>query len=645
MNIETYISSLIQKQFPALYLEEGVMLVELMKSYYEFLETQKDQYLFNNRRLYTYRDINQTLPDFVSFFRSKYLESMPSSVMDDRFVIKHILDLYTRKGTKEGIELFFKLFYNEVVNVSYPSEFVLKASDSMWIKDKYLEVDTDNLDLFNGLSGEKIKGSVSLAVANIDQIFFYTHNSKIYPILLITDLNGSFVIGEDITFESVSYGKIRGSLTEVLSITNITGGSSVGDLVDIVSPSGILGKARVSKLKRTIIGSLTDSNSVGYGYNQASTSVYISTQLLRVPSGTNIKRGLILTQGSSEGITLGMKSFFGNLYLGIFSEDTFSTGNISVNGVSYQVTFATDKNTSVIFDKTYTATTETAVRYNNDLLANIPNIPAANLNSSHVSGSITSGLNTPLNVAFISETIPLFNLEISLLDPGFDYSLDQFLFSYDDRIAPDSLPETKLTAFNVGQLGIGSIIEQASGARGYVTSKTETELFVLPITTIPFMPGGVNSNGIFYQTSDVSYDTTDIITLGSNQMDILETKTIQSPIDKVELLSSGYFYQDASPVSIQSNGLSLATGVAKLSSVGIGEGRWLNETSHINRLSKVHDGVYYQQFSYVLASNLSREEYLGNLENIVHPVGTRVFSKKIISSAETANLRITALDL
>jgi hypothetical protein len=178
------------------------------------------------------------------------MESMPGSVLDDKFVIKHILDLYKRKGTKEGIELFFKLFYNEGVNVSYPSEFVLKASDSKWKKDKYLEIDTDDLDKIQDLSGEKIRGSVSFATANIDQIFFYTHNSKIYPIFLIDTIAGNFAVGEIITFGVSEYGKIRGSLNEVTKIKDFIGGSSVGDIVELSSQSGILAKARVSKLKR-----------------------------------------------------------------------------------------------------------------------------------------------------------------------------------------------------------------------------------------------------------------------------------------------------------------------------------------------------------------------------------------------------------
>lgn len=643
MNIETYISSAIEKQFPSLYLEDGVMLVELMKSYYEFLETQKDQYIFNNRRLYTYRDINQTLPDFVKFFRAKYMETMPSSVVDDRFVIKHILDLYRRKGTKEGIELFFKLFYNDVVNVSYPSEFVLKASDSIWVKDRYIEIDTNDLDLMQELNGEKIRGSVSLASANVDQIFFYTHGSKIYPILLISDLNGSFIVDETIVFGATSYGKIRGSLSEILNVKDIVGGSAVGDIVDIISPSGILAKARVSKLKPTVLGTLSDSKTVGYGYSQAGTTVYISTQLLRVPAGTNIKRNSLVVQGSSDGIALGLKTFFGNLYLGVSSEDTFTVNDITVDGVVYPVTFVTDRNSTVIFEEIYSPTTETAVRYNNDLLSSIPNIPAANLNSSHVSGSITSGLNTPLNVAFTSAAIPLHILQVSILDPGFDYSLDQFLFSYDSDLAPDSLPETKIIS-NASPVSIGSIVYQTSGARGYVLSNEENELTVLPISNIPFLPGGLYSNGIFYPSSDVSY-IEDSRAIGSNQIETLETAAIQSPIDKLELLSSGYFYKNNDPVSISNDGFVLAIGVSGLGAVGAAEGRWLNETSHINRFSKVHDGSYYQQFSYVLTSNVPRETYLENLENIVHPVGTRVFSKKIISSIETAKLKITAVDL
>lgn len=641
MNIETYISSVIQKQFPSLYQEDGKMLVELVKSYYEFLETQNDQYLFNNRRLYSYRDINQTLPEFISFFRNKYLDSMPSSVVNDRFTIKRILDLYRRKGTKEGIELFFKLFYDETVNIFYPSEFILKASDSTWVRDRYLEVDTNNLDLIQTVSDQIIHGSVSLATAYVDQVFFYTHNNKIYPILFISDNRGSFVVNETIMSGTNTYGSVRGSLSDVTNIKDIVGTSSVGDVVDIISPSGVLGKARVTKLKQSTLGVLSETQSTGYGYSE-SAEVYISTQLLRISNDTGIKRSSIITQGSSQGIVLGTKNILGSLYVGIYSEDIFDIGNVTINGILFPVSFVTDRNDTVIFDKAYTPTTEVAIRYNNDLLSGIPNIPAADLNSSHVSGSITQGLNTPLNIAFSTDTIPLSVLNVPILEPGFDYPLDQFLFAYDDEVSPDSLPETIIKMTDTSSISLGSIVYQNSGARAYVLSKDSQSITLAPISTIPFLPGGIFLNGVFFNSMDVSYNPLDSRNLGSNLVDILETTSIESPIDKIELLSSGYFYSNNSPVSIEIDGLQIASGLSKLDSVGISEGRWRTTNSHINKTNRIHDGSYYQQFSYVLTSDVPRENYLENLKAIIHPVGTTVFSKRIVSNSEIGDLRITA---
>ncbi len=68
MSIDKLISFHIERQFPAIYREEGAELIQFVKEYYKFLETEDNQSIYNSRRIFEYRDIDTTLDRFVIFF-------------------------------------------------------------------------------------------------------------------------------------------------------------------------------------------------------------------------------------------------------------------------------------------------------------------------------------------------------------------------------------------------------------------------------------------------------------------------------------------------------------------------------------------------------------------------------------------------
>ena len=127
LNVRDHISPTIAEQFPALYREEGDFLVQFVESYYEFNEERMD------RNIPKLRDVDTTLASFLIFFKKKYLQSLPlDTVVDTRFIIKHIQDLYKRKGSEESLRLLFRMFFDEEIEVFYPSTAILKPSDSIW---------------------------------------------------------------------------------------------------------------------------------------------------------------------------------------------------------------------------------------------------------------------------------------------------------------------------------------------------------------------------------------------------------------------------------------------------------------------------------------------------------------------------------
>ena len=121
--IEKNIAFKIAQQFPAYYREHGAELVAMVEHYYKFVESDPNMGVYNSRRLFEYRDVGTTLSSMIIYFKKKYMADLPP-IEDDKtvkFVIRNILDLYRRKGTEAGLVLFFRMFYEEDIQVMYPS--------------------------------------------------------------------------------------------------------------------------------------------------------------------------------------------------------------------------------------------------------------------------------------------------------------------------------------------------------------------------------------------------------------------------------------------------------------------------------------------------------------------------------------------
>lgn len=86
-------------------------------------------------------DIDRALSIEVDRFYDTYATSLPQSIAyDKRNLIKVLNQIYEAKGTENSLKLLFRLIYNEDVNISYPVENVLKASDGKWSKEQYFTV-------------------------------------------------------------------------------------------------------------------------------------------------------------------------------------------------------------------------------------------------------------------------------------------------------------------------------------------------------------------------------------------------------------------------------------------------------------------------------------------------------------------------
>lgn len=228
-DVVTKISHLIEKQFPAVYREDGENFIAFVKAYYEWLE-QSDQAVGKSRTLLDTRDIDATGDEFLDHFRKKYFVGLPKKISgNERFLQKHILDLYRSKGSEEGTKLLFRLLYNEDINIYIPSKDILKPSDGVWVQPQYFEVSNNpNNYLYQG---QLVTGSTSGSTAYIDNYKRVFIDERIIHVFYVTNVQGTFEVGEHLVCNAVDITNaayILGSPIE-LEVNFATPEQPVGD--------------------------------------------------------------------------------------------------------------------------------------------------------------------------------------------------------------------------------------------------------------------------------------------------------------------------------------------------------------------------------------------------------------------------------
>ena len=167
---------LITNQVPDYIKAEFPQFVLFLEKYYEFLDQdgEANNVLLNAS---SFSDINNTLDVFIPSFREQYLQMFPKdSLITDKRLIKFIREFYEAKGSEESILFIFRTFFNEHVDIIYPSKYVLKASDGVWLNREKMRITTDDtisLDPFE-LKGKRAKIYSHIDIGTVST--FETHN-------------------------------------------------------------------------------------------------------------------------------------------------------------------------------------------------------------------------------------------------------------------------------------------------------------------------------------------------------------------------------------------------------------------------------------------------------------------------------------
>ncbi|MGZ4849877.1 MAG: hypothetical protein ACXV2C_00695 [Candidatus Bathyarchaeia archaeon] len=700
-DIQKTISPFISSQFPEFYKTEGPNFILFVQAYYEFMEQQygptyaangestSTNVLYQGRNLLNYRDLDNTLESFLEHFQKKYLYGIPFNVIiNKRFLLKHILDVYRSKGSIQCYRLLFKLIYNEDIEVYLPGIDLLAPSDGTWVVPTYIEV-TQTSYLPN-MVGQTIIGLASNTTAVVESYITEPINNNIVASLYISNMSpkgGAFIEGEKIinlvNKNSANLASIvavapviTGSLNN-LFIINGGQGFNVGDILGVVhrDPSnnavvsfGINGVVRVSQLTQGF-GTLNFSISKsGFGITNAPTVLVYSGNGNSAGAGASFAVGAL---GAVQSVTYNT-DVIANYLTTVINATAYSfPGNATANlSSNIGTTFTYANNTfGSLLSLTNIKTGNGYTQQANVFVESVENSLAlpGTVTYSTAANTIT-GSGTNFTWYFVNNSI--IGIQANSTSSTFEYQAIKQVVSDTSLILygtpafasngtsnfyvcpaifpanftpPDPLMLTEDGSINglnslvsgfpsTGNSIVGAVQTYDSG-KGYVDGE-QVELYLYSgVNTPTVVAGGKN-----YSNGDALVFTGGGGTIANGFV----TTNTSGGIVSATVIYAGSGLQSIPTILVQSNtgtGAKLTTTLsqynttsqvlAKVIKGGVGKhsGYWSTTKGFLNSDKYIQDSYFYQDYSYQIKAASQLASYKDILYNTFHPSGSELFGE------------------
>ncbi len=578
------LSHLIANQLPDFIRTEYPQFVLFLEKYYEFLdqENQVNNYLLNSESL---QDINRTLESFIPKFKNQYAQNFPlAAQLDDRRLIKFIKQFYEAKGSEQAVELLFRVLYNEKTELFYPSEHILRASDGIWIEDVTLKLAVDNTITANpfDLTGKTVKiiyhenvGSVIFERTVQTNITNVTKFAYIYPPVyeLVTSLpKGTQILvpGAGATGNAlISGGEVKAIVGETFnSFNSATNVNVTNNTLTISSHGYSTGDVVVyDKNGGTIVTGLTNYG-IYYVIVVNSNTIKLATSLTNATNGTAID--LTVVGSGTQKLYVPVSSSGNGYYVAPTVQFTAAEGS----GATGRAVVNEDGTLShvIITNSGSGYTTAPAVTFSTDAYKTRIEITSNNVTT--VYGFVVRQLAT-VNVVGCDGTPPC----------GFAVG---DIFSIDET----------------GSVGPYTIDYEDDNLEYFLNKTNESDFVSNPYTLV----GRDNRARVRVDAVDEDGCPT-----------------------AVSIFDTGFdFEREAFTAIIESPLGCTATLGFTTGAVNVKTGRFKNSRGMLSDVNRLQDNYYYQNYSYVIRSNVPSNKWYDIVKNTTHPAGTQLFGELII---------------
>lgn len=281
------LKSIVSRQVPEFVREEHPQFVQFLEAYYEYL----DQY--ERRDVASLRDLDRTLEDFILYIKREldvYGEGEYDHI-DRILLLRKIKEIFTAKGSEASYKFLFRILFDKPINISYPWDSVLKASDGKWRRDTTLFVEITS---GNALS---LVGKRVTIVSNIRKMFVYVDSARhiennVFELFIEKNYYGEIEIGNIVQSDGV-VGTILPT-TIGYEVINPGQGYKVGDLIvgnTFAGDRTIEQQLKVTKVNTD--GGILELITTKFGYGYTTDFFLYTTQAQAIrKSRVNIKKGI-----------------------------------------------------------------------------------------------------------------------------------------------------------------------------------------------------------------------------------------------------------------------------------------------------------------------------------------------------------------
>jgi hypothetical protein len=114
-------------------------LIRFIKEYYDHLNSEGLPSC-EISRITVEHDIDRASATYIDAIQREIARGVPNARAIDRVQLyKKIISFYQTRGTEESILVFFRIFFDEFVEVFYPRDFLLIPSSGNWESNQYLD--------------------------------------------------------------------------------------------------------------------------------------------------------------------------------------------------------------------------------------------------------------------------------------------------------------------------------------------------------------------------------------------------------------------------------------------------------------------------------------------------------------------------
>jgi hypothetical protein len=193
-----------------------------------------------------------------------------------------------------------------------------------------------------------------------------------------------------------------------------------------------------------------------------------------------------------------------------------------------------------------------------------------------------------------------------------------------------------------------SLFEIVSTAKAIVKSSNSSQMLAKRITFentwLPNEPLIGEVSGAEADVIGVTEDITELYPIGLNADITANVVTSNGEVTALQVIDSGFAYSNAEIVDFVSED-NLRSGTAKmvLDGHGIGIGYYRSSKGFLSDDIYVHDGDYYQEYSYEILSKISVDRYSDMFKKVMHMAGTKFFGSALIVEEANAALALSSI--